>query len=298
MKTQNRIAIIVAVLMCTVGLALYGYYYLKHQADWDEVQKTAIRVDSGLRHETLIALRSKVADLDAVLIHYVDGSGRRQKENRVRAIQQAIEGLEWAIDHENAIPILDGSEGFAFYEKRPYLLTEPNCDESTGKLFLGSPGLAKASLTYAQSALTTPDQSPKIRTTDLRFLRTKCVADYETYTTRTTAAAEAGRIHHLRDYPLQVDVKNVGDDDVIFYCWTDDIPESNLDPHGRIYVLRKGRSQHLEAKGVITVGAEYIFSHTDPPLAFQVNGKPSSPSWTPWSGDFSYVATIRLKAQS
>jgi hypothetical protein len=158
MKTSNLLISIVIVVL-GAGLGLYGYHYFKRQADWDDVQKAAIRVDSGLRHETLITLRSKVADLDAALTHYVDGRGGRQKENRVLSIQQAIESLEWAIDHENASAIVDGSEGFSFYEKRLYLLAEPKCSESVGKLFLASSDLAKASLTYAQSALTTPEKS-------------------------------------------------------------------------------------------------------------------------------------------
>lgn len=296
MKTSN--ILIALVVIVGANLAIFGYYYFKRQADWDEVKRAAIRVDSGLRHETLIALRSKVADLDAALTHYVDGGGGRPKENRVLSIQRAIESLEWAIDHEKPSAIWDGSEGFSFYEKRRYLLAEPNCAESTGKLFLGSSDLAKASLTYAQSALTTPQKSAPLRTVDLSSLRTKCVSDYETYTTHQAAAAEAGRVQHLRDYPLQVDVKNVGDDDVFFYCWPDHIPESNLDLHGQFYQLRMGKNQHLEAKGVITVGAEYIFTPTAPPLTFQVNGKPWTPSWTPWSGPYSYVATIRLKEQN
>jgi hypothetical protein len=49
----------------------YGYDCLRSRVDWEDVQKAAFRVDSGLRHETLILLRFKVADLDAALSHYV-----------------------------------------------------------------------------------------------------------------------------------------------------------------------------------------------------------------------------------
>jgi hypothetical protein len=121
MKPGNILLLIAAMVMIGVGLADYGHYYFKRQADWEEVQNAAIRVDSGLRHEALIALRSKVADLDAALTHYVGDGGDRQKERRVLSIQQAVESLEWAVDHENVPAVLDGSEEFSFYENRPHL---------------------------------------------------------------------------------------------------------------------------------------------------------------------------------
>jgi len=177
-KTSN--ILISVVVMVGAILAIFGHYYVKRQADWDEVQKAAIGVDSGLRHETLIALRSKVADLDAALTHYVDGGGGRQKENRVLSIRQAIESLEWAIDHERGTSaILDGTADFLFYEKRPYLIAEPDCAESVGRLFLSGAVIARASLTYAEDALTKPDQSPRLRTIDLNSLRAQCTSKYE-----------------------------------------------------------------------------------------------------------------------
>lgn len=178
MKTSN--ILFALVVMVGAILAVFGYYYFKRQADWDEVKRAAIRVDSGLRHETLIALRSKVADLDAALTHYVEGGGGRPKENRVLSIQQAIESLEWAIDHESSTSeILDGTADFSFFEKRPYLIAEPDCAESTGKLFLSGAVFGQASLTYAEDALTKPDQSPRLRTVDLKSLRAECTAKYE-----------------------------------------------------------------------------------------------------------------------
>jgi hypothetical protein len=185
MKTSNSLLAVVVVLSAV--LAVWAHSYFRRQSDWDEVLKIAIRVDSGLKHESLIALRSKVADLDAALTHYVDDSGTRQKENRVRSIRQSIESLEWAIDHENASAIVDRSEGFTFYERRPYLLAEPNCYEASGKLFLGSSDLAKASLTYAQSALTRPEQSTPLRAIDLGALRAKCSTRYQAYTNEKAA---------------------------------------------------------------------------------------------------------------
>lgn len=289
MKMRNGFLLITFVVMVGVGLALYGYYYLRRQADWDEVQKAAIRVDSGLRHETLIALRSKVADLDAALTHYVDGGGGRQKENRVLSIQQAIESLEGAIDHESASAILDGSDRFSFYEKRPYLLTEANCAESTGQLFLEGSSLAKASLSYAQSALTTPDQSPRIRTSDLPSLRTKCVSDHETYTIHQTAAAEAQRSQHFRDYPLRVEVRNASDGDIRYFSYID----GKGGDHD--HQLSRGQTQHLEAKGTVKITTFYTDTYHE--LTFQVNGKPWNASWVPsyiegYAGY--YTATIRL----
>src|SRR5580700_3450554 len=98
MKFRSILVGIVAVAGAVGGLAFYVHHQLRHQADWDEVQKEAIRVNAGLRHESLIALRSRVADLDAALSGYVQVDPERKNENRVRSLQQAIESVEWAID--------------------------------------------------------------------------------------------------------------------------------------------------------------------------------------------------------
>jgi hypothetical protein len=98
----------------------------------------------------------------------------------VLSIQQAIESLEWAIDHENSTSaILDGSVDFSFYEKRLYLIAQPDCAESVGKLSFSGAVIAQASLTYADDALTKPDQSPRLRTVDLNTLRAECTSKYE-----------------------------------------------------------------------------------------------------------------------
>jgi hypothetical protein len=141
MKVHHALVALIAVTLVGVGLAWYGYDYLRRSADWEDVQKAAFRLDSGLRYETLILLRSKVADLDAALTHYVAGGSHRTTENRVTSIRQAIESLEWAIDHEKTTAIGDGDEDFLFFQQRPYLIADPNCVDSTGKLFLEGPSL-------------------------------------------------------------------------------------------------------------------------------------------------------------
>ena len=167
--------LIAVVLMVGTILAIFGHYYSKRQADWVEVQKAANTVDSGLRNEPLIALRPKVANLNAALTHYIDGGGGRRNEKRVLSIQQAIESLKWAIDHETSTStVLDGTEDFSFFEKRPYLVAEPDCAESVGRLFLNSTVITRACLTYTEYALTKPNQSPKLRTVDLNTLRGQC----------------------------------------------------------------------------------------------------------------------------
>jgi hypothetical protein len=98
-------------------------------SDWEEVQKAATRVESGIRLETLIALRSKVADLDAAVANYVRVHGGQQNQ-RVRSINQAVEALEWAMDHQTIGLIWDGTDNFVFYATRSYLALEPQRAES------------------------------------------------------------------------------------------------------------------------------------------------------------------------
>lgn len=288
MKIGNVLTLIAAVVVIGVALAAYGYYCFKRQADWDDVQKAAIRVDSGLRHETLIALRSKVADLDAALAHYVGGGGGRQKKRRVLSIQQAIESLEWAIDHENVPAILDGSEGFSFYENRPYLLAEPKCAESAGRLFLSGSDLVTAYLSYAHSALTTPDQSSRIRTSDIGSLRTKCASEYQEYTKERTAASEAKRIQHLRDYPLQIDIEAIGDaGDTFPFDYEIDGGQQDSD------FLYQGQRKHIDAKRKVRILTQDYMNH-DQHASIKVNGKAWTPHWSN-SGRDDLETTITLE---
>ena len=62
------------------------------------------------------------------------------------SIRQAIESLEWAIDHKSSTStILDGAEDFSFYEKHPYLIAEPDCAKLVGELYLDGATIAGAS---------------------------------------------------------------------------------------------------------------------------------------------------------
>jgi len=290
LKAPSILVGIVAVAGIGGGLAFYVHHQLKHQADWDEVQKEAIRVDAGLRHESLLALRSRVADLDAALSGYVQADPERKNENRVRSFQQAIESVEWAIGHQSAAVIVDGSNEFAFYQSRPYLLAEPTCDETTGKLLLGSLALAKASLTYAEVAFASPAEPPALRTTELNSLRAECSSAHDAYQQARADATEAGRRQHLRAYPLQVDIENKGAEDTTLYCWADKAGEAS-------YVLSGRQKRHLEAKENIKVKTYDTDTYSS--LTFRVNGRPWVAPWiagrngqsqkTQW-----YAVTIRL----
>jgi hypothetical protein len=300
-KVRSIFVGIVAVAGVGGGLAFYVHHQLRHQADWDEVQKEAIRVDAGLRHESLLALRSRVADLDAAISGYVQVDPVRKDENRVRSLQQAIESLEWAIDHQSVSVIVDGSDDFTFYQSRPYLLAEPSCDEKTGKLLLGSLTLAKASLTYAEVAFASPAGTPVLRTTELNSLRAECSSAHDAYQKAQAdaaevhlkeqeEAAEARRRQHVREYLLQVEIENEGAENTTLYLWVDEGDEAS-------YVLSPQQKQHLEAKENIKVKTYDTDTYSS--LTFRVNGLPWIAPWiagrngqspkTQW-----YAVTIRL----
>jgi hypothetical protein len=301
MKFRSILVGIVAVAGAGGGLAFYVHHQLRHQADWDEVQKEAIRVNAGLRHESLLALRSRIADLDAAISGYVQVDPGRKDENRVRSLQQAIETVEWAIDHQSVSVIVDGSDEFMFYQSRPYLLTEPVCDEKTGKLLLGSLALAKASLTYAEVAFASPADTPVLRTTSLNSIRAECSSAHDVYQkARADAvevhlkeqeeAAEARRRQHVREYLLQVDIENQGVEDTTLYCRADESDEAS-------YVLTPRQKQHLQAKENIKVRTYDTDTYSS--LRFRANGRPWIAPWIAGTNGQSpkilwYAVTIRL----
>jgi hypothetical protein len=262
-------------------------------ADWEEVQKVATRVESGLRHETLIALRSKVADLDAAISNYTRHHADGQKEQRVRSINQAVDALEWGIDHEKADVIWDGTDGFDFYSARQYLNAEPHCAESEGKLYIAGHDLSVACLAYAQSALLEPDKPPLMSQRDFNALRSKCSSDHEKYQQQTQEKAAAARAKHLRDWPLQVDIACVGDsrDTFSFKLEIDDGDQSEG-------LLFSGQHKYIDAKRKVRIFIDdwsgHIFTddwsghpHPDyqrflaaPRWTIKVNGRTWTPEWT------------------
>lgn len=256
-------------LFALVVLAAIGWYAksgLDRRNDWEEVSRAAARVESGVRHETLIALRSKVADLDAAVNNYARLEGLRDG-NRVAAIHNAIDALEWAIENEKTQIVRDGTQGFEFYAARLYLHVEPSCSEQNGEIYLTGPELARASLTYARQTLINPDNAPVMRKTDLAALRTKCTADAQAYKKQVAEASETKRLEHLRAWPLHVDVAVRGYDQ----------PISSIKVDGREVDSYVYGSRHIDARQYVDIECELCMQ--PPNVSFVVNGKRYTPQW-------------------
>src|SRR5689334_275854 len=100
--TMERRVLVVPVLVMVLTFAWYAKRSLDRRHNWEEVRKAATRVESGIRHETLIALRSKVADLDAAVNNFARLEG--SDDGRVAAIHNAVDALEWAIAMRSLVP--------------------------------------------------------------------------------------------------------------------------------------------------------------------------------------------------
>jgi hypothetical protein len=258
-------------LFALVMLGAIGWYAkrsLDRRNNWEEVSKAAARVESGIRHETLIALRSKVADLDAAVNNYARLEGLRDSSNRVAAIHNAVDTLEWAIENEKTQIVRDGTQDFEFYSSRLYLNVEPKCSQQEGEIYVSGPELARASLTYARQTLINPDNAPVMRKTDLVALRIKCTADAQAYKKQVTEASETKRLEHLRAWPLHVDVAVRGYDQAI----------SSIKADGREVDSYVYGSRHIDARQYVDIECELCME--PPNVSFVVNGKKYTPQWT------------------
>jgi hypothetical protein len=93
-KTGVITAIVVTVIL--IGC----YKYISDESAWSKVEESVIRVQSGLQYESLLLLRSKLADADAAIHDY--SSERRffpiDNERRISEAQNGIFDLGIAID--------------------------------------------------------------------------------------------------------------------------------------------------------------------------------------------------------
>ncbi len=79
-RRMKRTAWIVAVSVALIGGGLVSGERAIRNAQWAEVTNSIINVAVGIRHQPIITLRSKIAELDASLTRYVYADPRRVTE--------------------------------------------------------------------------------------------------------------------------------------------------------------------------------------------------------------------------
>jgi hypothetical protein len=89
-----KAAILLLICFATVLAGVLGFVLYRRAADWEEVERSAMRLEAGFRHEAVIMVRSKMADLDAAVNRYVQRGTNRGGERRVLAVGRALEHAE------------------------------------------------------------------------------------------------------------------------------------------------------------------------------------------------------------
>jgi hypothetical protein len=92
----RQLSAAVGVAVCLIIGGVFLYTYESDKTAWDEVQSKLIRLDSGLEYESIIQLRSKLADADAA-----------SKEYTVHKHIFPTHGSQRIADSEQAISYLD-----------------------------------------------------------------------------------------------------------------------------------------------------------------------------------------------
>jgi hypothetical protein len=152
MKTSSAVAI--AAVLLALGSALY-----KCQVDnsaWQRADESLIRLRSGLQFETLLQLRSKLADADAALSYYT--SKWRvlpvRHKDRVRLASRAISDLGLAIDlATSGDQVLNADELRIVSREHPEAVILISRDCSAGKLSASASAASAALVTLGRELL-------------------------------------------------------------------------------------------------------------------------------------------------
>lgn len=97
--TKTRLGAVTAGVLCLTLAGALLYAYESDKTAWDEVQSKLIRLESGLEYDSILQLRSKLADADAASKEYIAQKHIYPLHNseRIADSQQAIAYLDVAL---------------------------------------------------------------------------------------------------------------------------------------------------------------------------------------------------------
>jgi hypothetical protein len=108
-------------LLCIAVLGALAYRYHQDVAAWEQVERSLVRLQSGFQFESVIALRSHLADTDAALALY--GTGRRMyppdRKERIRNAEKSLAYISSAIDWQTQSGRNFGGPSLQALEKYP-----------------------------------------------------------------------------------------------------------------------------------------------------------------------------------
>jgi hypothetical protein len=141
----KEIVSIVAVSVALVGGGLLFRQRAIRNAQWAEVTNSIIGVEVGIRHEPIITLRSKIAELDASLTRYVYSDPSRVHEQRVSEAKEALESIESALTDQNQDMVYERDWPKHSLSQLDSANSPGNyCDIGTGLLYMDKAELATA----------------------------------------------------------------------------------------------------------------------------------------------------------
>ncbi|MBI1955942.1 MAG: hypothetical protein HYS38_06065 [Acidobacteria bacterium] len=155
-----------------------------------------MRLESSLRHEPILTVRSKIADLDAAVNWYVKNRPERSETPPVQAIRRAIQHLEYALEtpQEEQVTAPDWSK-YGIESLAPQFVNR-KCSLDTGLLYVNGGDIPIAHLKRALDLLavargTPTGQSPQPY--DFTKEAEDCLARQKEGARRAAEAAEQKR---------------------------------------------------------------------------------------------------------
>jgi hypothetical protein len=157
-KVLRNLIAVAAIVFIALGSVLYKYY--SDKTAWEKIQSELVRLQSGLEFESVIALRSRIADTDAVLKMYTT-EWRIYPPHRVERVQKAEKSLTYinfALDWQTRSS--DDQPSARTLEKYPDVTTSIRRSCVADKLFISSSEVAAAFVIAGRSLLENSEYPP------------------------------------------------------------------------------------------------------------------------------------------
>lgn len=283
--------------ICAAPFVCLSY---QRAAAWQEVNRTLRRLESSIKYEPKILLRSKMADFDAAVQEYGSTTaypflGRFATDtNRISECEGALYHLRAALEGEPPEVVYQAQWPAYGIDRLPAEYIERACSVGKGELFVRGPEIPKghviaalrflalareealADVTQFDAQKATLDCAEEANRAAMQKVEREKAAEEEANRAamqnveREKAAVAARSAAHQKEWPLHVDIAltNLAEE-----IWVSVI----TDGKGAFYSRLTGH-RHFDARQDVM-----LFSEAPPDLMITVNG-------TPWRGTWSEVS--------
>jgi hypothetical protein len=290
-------AIVVAAAIFVLALCAGSYKYHADVEAWEQVQNSVVRLQSGIQFESVIALRSHLADADAAVKLYQSRwraypPGGRE---RARDAEQSLDYISSALDWQTRSG--DDQESVRTLGKYPEITTSIRRSCLAGRIFISSSDVSAAFVVAAKELLG-HSEYPATSKSDLSLTRQFAPLDFgkesaecerqkaareENERQQAVARKESEERKYWVQFRYRVSLKLVPSaaGTCVFDVKTDGKFVDSIE-------LYPSRTREFGANHKVEMLAAQCYGGTPPTdvIRISVNGKPYAPKW---AGEYALI---------